>query len=148
LPIEYLSEIARSVLAGKLILLTIATITTAAAITTIPSVAMTPRSEKSAPGDFVRLPGHTMAGLGKATLASGSRYNQPLTLTLILRRSDSAGFERYLNDIYNPHSIRFRRFLSPRQVSDRFGPSPETYDALSAYLKEKGFEITALRPTA
>src|SRR5271156_5164749 len=52
---------------------------------------------------MVRLPGHVLPALTKATLiappnARGTRSetNQPLTLTIILRRDDESGFRHYL----------------------------------------------------
>src|SRR5262249_37184254 len=67
--------------------------------------------------------------------------NGPMTLTLVLARDDPAGFARYLRDVYDEHSAAFRRFLTPLQVTDRFGPSRERYAALLRYLTDKGFTV-------
>src|SRR5262249_5872899 len=65
----------------------------------------------------------------------------PLTLTLTLNRDDQAGFEAYVLDVYNPNSPRFRRFLSQAEITARFGPSQQTYDAVLAYVMRQGFTI-------
>src|ERR1700728_449361 len=85
---------------------------------------------------MIPLPGHVLPALAKAT-AMPSRSNsgaQLITLTLVLKRDDQTGFERYLKDLYDPHSANFRHFLTPAQIADRFGPSPDDYDAVLSYL--------------
>jgi hypothetical protein len=66
---------------------------------------------------------------------------EPLTLTLTLKRADQAGFDRYLHDVYDPDSPRFRHFLSQSQIADRFGPTKEAYDKIRAYLENRGFTV-------
>ncbi len=70
-----------------------------------------------------------------------SAASEPLTLTVVLRRDDEDGFARFLADVYDPNSSQFRKFLTPRQLSDRFGPSQETYDAVRTYLEKQGFSV-------
>ena len=55
---------------------------------------------------WIRLPGHVLLALAQATVESGGKAKgkEPLTLTLVLKRDDQAGFERYLQDVYDPHS--------------------------------------------
>ena len=75
----------------------------------------------------VRLAGHVLPVLAAATsLAPGSlaqdgliatEQAQPLSLTLVLRRDDEAGFRQYLHDVYDPQSPIFRQFLSQTEPS-------------------------------
>ena len=97
-------------------------------------------------GPMIRLPGHLPRILERASLVVPhqnvrKRRAQPLTLTLVLRRDDAAGFSRYLHDVYDPHSPDFHHFLTPSAVSDRFGPSLRSYEALSRYLHKNGFKF-------
>ena len=61
-------------------------------------------------GPMVRLPGHVLPALARAkqyrthARAKAVEANQPLLLTFILKRSDQAGFDRYLHDVYDSHS--------------------------------------------
>ena len=98
--------------------------------------------ERSA-NETVRLPGHVLSALKKATLLSPGidRDGQPLTITLVLKRSDENGFNRYLRDVYDPHSGKFHDFLVPAEVSNRFGPSRKSYEDLSSWLSENGFKL-------
>ncbi len=92
---------------------------------------------------MVRLPGHVLSALQKATLLAPSNRNeaQPIIITIVLRRSERAGFQRYLRDVYAPQSPYFHQFLTPVQVSDRFGPAQQSYDTVLAYLKTNGFKL-------
>ena len=93
-------------------------------------------------GKLVRLTGEVPAALAKATkLSEKIPADTPLTLTIVLNRTDQAGFDRYLYEVYEPHSPSFRQFLTPLQISDRFGPSPAAYDAVLHYFQRNGFKL-------
>src|SRR5271156_2623431 len=98
----------------------------------------------SAPG-MVRIEGHVLPALSKATLVpSGSKSDtRPITLTIVLKRDHQAQFERYLHDVYDPHSKVFRHFLTQRQIADRFGPSRQVYDTVLRYLRASGLALIA-----
>ncbi|MGH8013061.1 MAG: protease pro-enzyme activation domain-containing protein, partial [Candidatus Binataceae bacterium] len=91
----------------------------------------------------VRLPGHVLPALAKATVVPSKAHSgaQPLTLTIVLRRDHQADFERYLHAVYAPHSQQFHHFLTQREIADRFGPSRADYDAVLAYLRAHGFRL-------
>ncbi len=95
------------------------------------------------PQAMVRLPGHVLPALAKSTVVPSKPDSdaQPMTLTIVLRRDDQAGFERYYHGLYDPHSKNFRRFLSQQQIADRFGPSPADYNSVLAYLRANGFTL-------
>ncbi len=95
--------------------------------------------------DRVALSGHILPALSAAqpvvTTMAASLVAEPLTLTVVLRRSNPAGFENYLRDVYDPQSPQYRKFLSPEEVSDRFGPSQADYDAVRTYFEQQGFTV-------
>jgi hypothetical protein len=92
---------------------------------------------------MIRLPGHVLKALARAKLIrlAPDAAEQPIILTVVLKREDQAGFASYLHDVYDSHSPIFHQFLTPKQVSDRFGPSPLAYDTLWRYLRENGFTL-------
>jgi len=94
-------------------------------------------------GAMVRLPGHVLAAISKATVVPSKPISgkQPITLTIVLKRDDQAGFERYLHDIYNPKSKVFRHFITLRQIADRFGPSRADYDSVLRWMKSNDFRL-------
>jgi len=98
---------------------------------------------------MVPIPGHVLPALAKAAevnqpLDSQGRLlhdSDPLTITIVLKHDDQAGFDGYLKDIYDPHSKNFRHFLNQRQIARRFGPSQKSYDATLAYMRANGFKL-------
>jgi Pro-kumamolisin, activation domain/Bacterial Ig-like domain (group 1) len=96
----------------------------------------------------VTIPGHVLPALTHATKASSggkaritSAELAPVTLTVVLRRTDPVGFATYLQDVYDPQSQNFHHFLSPTQITDRFGPTEQDYQAVSAYFTQQGFTL-------
>ncbi len=103
-----------------------------------------PFANAAKPDALVRLPGHVLPALAKATpvaLQSKAVAEEPLTLTLVLKRDDQVGFERYLREVYDPSSPTYRKFLTQSDISDRFGPSREAFDDVLSYLQESGFTL-------
>jgi hypothetical protein len=93
------------------------------------------------PGNgFIRLPGHVL-DMPSAAYAVSSDAVQSLTLTLVLRRDDEAGFNRYLAKVYDSHSDSYRHFLSARQISARFGPSIRSYDQVVRFARSQGLTL-------
>ena len=98
------------------------------------SAASVVRNAEAANAERVTLVGHVLPVLGlasvdvaKSTAVSG---DEPLTLTIVLNRSDPEGFATYLADVYDDTSPNFRKFLSPIEVASRFGPTQDAYDAV------------------
>jgi len=63
-------------------------------------------------------------------LAFGLPLRNPEALTALLAR------------LYDPASPEYRRFLTPAQFTERFGPTAEHYEAVAAYAKAQGLKIT------
>jgi hypothetical protein len=90
---------------------------------------------------MVRLPGHVLPILNRAAAvpSSTTSASEPITLTLVLKHHDQAGFDRFLRDLYDPKSPSFHRFLTQRQIADRFGPSRAEYNSVLHWMRSKGF---------
>jgi hypothetical protein len=116
---------------------------TVGAVAAVGAVESTQTSVGSDPGKgYVRLPGHVLDALAKATLVdAGTKRDQSMSLTLILKRDDQEGFDRYLHDVYDPRSPTFQQFLTQAQIADRFGPSKHGYSRVLAYLRTRGFRL-------
>jgi kumamolisin len=91
----------------------------------------------------VRLPGNTL-NLSQYTLLPRDPQAaiQLLSITVTLERSDQAGFDAYLDSVSDPSSPNYRHFLTPQELTDRFGPTQEAYDMVLSYLQGSGFELT------
>ena len=83
----------------------------------------------------IGLPGHVLPALGSATTlpryAGADRSGapdspplvaeSPLTLTIVLNRSDQEGFEGFVREVQDPSSPSFRRFLSQEALAHASG---------------------------
>ena len=100
-------------------------------------------SGKGAAPAMVRLPGHVLSALARASKLpqEAAQANEPITLTIVLKRDNQAGFEKYLHEVYDPHSKEFHRFLKQREIADRFGPTRHQYDSTLHYLIKNGFRL-------
>lgn len=89
-----------------------------------------------------RIPGHELDALAGATrvLSSPDAGTTPLTVTLVLRRDDDAGFHRHLAAMRGPVDER-PRALGQRELADRFGPSRRTYDRVARWLATHGLTV-------
>ena len=65
-----------------------------------------------------------------------------MTITVVLKRADQAGFNRYLRKVYDRSSPGFRRFLSQAQLADRFGPTKPIYERMRSWLRSQGLKVT------
>lgn len=90
---------------------------------------------------LVRLPHHVLPALARATRLREERPDEPMTVTLVLRRDDEPGFQRFLRRLADPASGDHRRYLTQAEVADRFGPSRRTYDRLVRHLAAHGLAL-------
>src|SRR5580704_1019104 len=83
-------------------------------------------------GPTVELTGHVLDVLPAANklpkLAASA--DEPITLTLMLHWSDRTGFNAYARDFEDPTSPNYRKTLSREELTARFGPTQEAYDAV------------------
>ena len=67
-----------------------------------------------------------------------------LAISLPLRQKQALA--RFLNELYDPASANYRRFLTPEQFAQRFGPAKEDYQVLVEFARANGFTVTAEHP--
>ena len=67
-----------------------------------------------------------------------------LAISLPLRQKQALA--RFLNELYDPASANYRRFLTPEQFAQRFGPAKEDYKVLVEFARANGFTVTAEHP--
>ena len=93
--------------------------------------------------EMVRIPGHVLPALAKAKRLAPSpgESNQHLSLTVVLKPDDVAGFENYLREVYDPDSQNFHHFLMAQEIDARFGPSEKSYQSLQEYLTAHNLKL-------
>ena len=67
--------------------------------------------------------------------------DQTMQLDLVLPLRDPAGLKSFLNDVYDPTSFSYRRFLTVAEFTERFGPTQADYDAVVSFARSNGFEV-------
>ena len=101
-------------------------------------------ADVASPSELVRIAGETPPALATAPRLSGAPSSDlPLTLTIVLNRTDPRGFDAFLRDVKDPRSPLFRRYLGQQELADRFGPSREAYDTVLEWLTRQGFALVA-----
>jgi uncharacterized repeat protein (TIGR01451 family) len=67
-----------------------------------------------------------------------------LAISLPLRNEDALG--QLLQEIYDPASTNYHRYLTPEQFAERFGPTEQDYQAVVNFAKTNGLTVTAMHP--
>ncbi len=92
------------------------------------------------------LPGHV-----PPLAANAQRLGEPLPakelhLALGLPLRNREKLTVLLEQLYDPHSLNYRRFLSAQEFADKFGPSEEDYAAVQRFALKHGFTVTHTHP--
>jgi subtilase family serine protease len=68
-------------------------------------------------------------------------------LLLQLKRSPErdAALKQYVDDVHNPQSANFHRWLTPAQFAEHYGVAPEDVSAVTDWLKSRGFTIEGVQ---
>ncbi|MFZ0417558.1 MAG: S53 family peptidase [Candidatus Sulfotelmatobacter sp.] len=66
---------------------------------------------------------------------------QSIKFDIVLAMRDQAGFESFLQELYNPSSPFYHHYLTPQDFTARFGPSQENYNALIQFAMANGFTL-------
>jgi subtilase family serine protease len=80
---------------------------------------------------------------GQAPLVGQLPATQSIHFDVVLALRDRAGLQSFVQDVNDPTSRSYHQFLTPQEVTARFGPSQEDWDALVAFAKASGFEIVS-----
>src|SRR5437899_52660 len=69
-----------------------------------------------------------------------------LDLTIALPLRNSAQLSKFLQEVYDPSSPNYHRYLAPDEFAKRFGPSAADYDALGVFAKSHNLRVTGQHP--
>jgi uncharacterized repeat protein (TIGR03803 family) len=91
------------------------------------------------------LRGHVPEVVGRLNLRPVGRLpaTNRLNLAIGLSLRNTNSLSKLLQDIYEPTSPQFRRYLTPEQFTEQFGPTREEYEAVRQFARKYGLEITA-----
>jgi kumamolisin len=65
-----------------------------------------------------------------------------MDLVLVLPQRNQRELQQFLNDVYDRSNPSYRHFLTVDQFTARFGPTREDYDAVKAWAKQNGLQVT------
>jgi subtilase family serine protease len=102
----------------------------------LPSMAAAGRDQLAAVPNSLRHPEVT------SKIASPVSPNEPVHFAISLQPRDAAGLQFFVEDVSNPWSPNFRRFLTPEQVGAKFGPAQADVDATVSFLTSNGFTVS------
>src|SRR5271157_2697321 len=74
----------------------------------------------------------------------GATMLEHLTLVLKRSRQQQKVFEQFLQELQDPASPNFHRFLTPVQVGKRFGASEHDIEAVSGWLRSQGLRVNSV----
>jgi subtilase family serine protease len=89
-----------------------------------------------------QLTGHVPKEAATAPLLGDMDQAQTLNLSISLPFRNLEEMERLVDEIYDPHSSSYRRFLTPQETAARFGPDPADYQAVLDFLSTHHFKVT------
>ncbi|MBZ5616823.1 MAG: S53 family serine peptidase [Acidobacteriia bacterium] len=64
-----------------------------------------------------------------------------MRLDIVLPLRNQAELDNFLQELYDPSSPSYRRFLTVQEFTARFGPSQKDYDAVIRFAKRNGFTV-------
>jgi kumamolisin len=83
---------------------------------------------------------------GQAAWVGRLPATQSLRLNIALPLSNESDLDELLQQIYDPQSPSYHRFLSVEEFTERYGPSQEDYDAVISFAEANGLTVTGTAP--
>ena len=96
-----------------------------------------------------RLAGHLPDWVTPAADAGSVPDETPLRLTLLLARAPAlqSAFEQLLADQQDPQSAGFHQWLTPAQIGEQYGPTPDDIHAITSWLTARGLTVQSVSPS-
>jgi hypothetical protein len=87
--------------------------------------------------------------LSEARLLGSLSPDEELSFQLVLPLRNSVGLKSFLNQLYNPASLVYHRFLTASQFYALYGPDQAEVTALTAYMQSNGLQVqlSAMNPS-
>ena len=90
--------------------------------------------------------GHVPAAVARLAPVSSLASSQRLNLAIGLPLHHEAELDSLLQRLCDPASPNYRRYLTPEQFTERFGPTEKDYQALMDFAKASGLTVTVTHP--
>jgi hypothetical protein len=90
--------------------------------------------------------GHVPAAVARLAPAGGLPGTQRLNLAIGLPLRNEQELDALLQQLYDPASPNYHRYLTPEEFTARFGPTENDYQALVDFAKSNGLTVTVTHP--
>lgn len=91
---------------------------------------------------WAALAGSLPTGLGLAKRVGVVPNAQPIGVAVSLRMRDEAGLTRFIQEVSDPSSPSYRRFLTTAQFRSRFAPTAAVQSQVRGWLRSRGLRVT------
>jgi subtilase family serine protease len=78
---------------------------------------------------------------GQAPMVGRLPATQSMRLVFVLPLRNQEGLQSFLQEVYDPSSASYRRFLTVEEFTSRFGPTQEDYDAVIRFVESSGLRV-------
>jgi subtilase family serine protease len=92
------------------------------------------------------LSGHVPDGISMLQTIGRLDSSQRLNLAIGLPLRNQVQLTNFLDQLYNPTSPNWHRYLTVEQFTEQFGPTTNDYEAVTGFAQKSGFKITG-RPS-
>jgi subtilase family serine protease len=99
---------------------------------------------QATPAGSVVIRGNHPFAVASIPRAVRAEHTMPLKLTIVLGVRNRAALEQLLADQQNPASSQYRKWLTPKEFANRFGPSDQQVNLVRDWLKGEGFEVVSV----
>jgi uncharacterized repeat protein (TIGR03803 family) len=92
------------------------------------------------------LHGHVPTAAAKLRPIERLAPGRQLNLVLALPLRNRTELTNLLQQLYDPSSPSYHRYLTPQEFAERFGPAQEDYERVIAFAKAQGFTVVGTHP--
>ena len=87
------------------------------------------------------LHGHVPPGLSKLNPIGSLAGTNQMRLAIGVPLRDSAGLDEFLAQLYDPASTNYQHYLTPDELTARFGPTEQDYAAVKEFARTNGLTV-------
>ncbi len=91
--------------------------------------------------DWKMLPGHVPLVVSKLTALGPLPATNQMRLAIGLPLRDPAGLSNFVADVGNPASPHYHHYLTRDQLTARFGPTEQDYEAVKQFARTNGLTV-------
>jgi len=93
-----------------------------------------------------KLHGHVPAAVSRLASTGHLDRTKVLHLAIGLPPRNPAALNTLLQDLYNPASPSYHKYLTPAEFAAQFGPTESDYQTIVAFAKAQGLKVTGTHP--